>query len=190
MGLNLRSEARLAVAPGSPRPAEGRAAVQAAGLSACRPEQRGRLGLGALRTEILLFPPFAFPLLALDSLWSREPEHGAPAQPFGVGPRAGRSRREEPGSPRSRGGPGEEKNVLLNNNAFVRKRVCVKHFLKLPRSFPGVPEAGWQQRAWLPSSPGARGACGRGTGACCPRASSVSPRSCSRWPKERAWLWW
>lgn len=127
--------------------------MRAAGLSACRPEQRGRLGLGVLRTEIPLFPPFAFPLLALDSLWSRAPEHGAPAQPFSAGPRAGRSRRDEPGSPCSCGGPGEEKNVLLNNNAFVRKRVCVKHFLKLPRSFPGVPEAAARVAPVQPWSP-------------------------------------
>lgn len=98
--------------------------------------------------------PLLFSLPALDSLWSGEPEHMAPAQPFGVGPRAGCSHQGEPGSPCGRGGPAEEKNLLLNNNAFVCMRVCTECFLKLPLSFPGTPEEGQQQRAWLLSSPG------------------------------------
>lgn len=65
-----------------------------------------------------------------------------PAQPFGAGPRVGRSRRDEPGNPCGHGGPGEEKNLLLNNNAFVCMGVCIKCFLKLPLSFPGIPKEG------------------------------------------------
>lgn len=42
---------------------------------------------------------------------------------------------------------GEEKNSLLNNDAFVCTRVCMECCLRLPLGFAGVPKEGQQQRA-------------------------------------------
>lgn len=50
-------------------------------------------------------------------------------------------------------GPGQEKNLLLNSDAFVHVRVCIKGFLKLPPSFPGVPKEGGQQQHVGPVQP-------------------------------------
>lgn len=80
VGLNLRSSV------GSCGLAEGQVAGGAAGLSRFHPAQ-------TLSTQERdpAHLTFAFPPLALDSLWSGEPERLAPAQPFSMGPRAGGS---------------------------------------------------------------------------------------------------
>lgn len=138
-GSEPKIQVHVAVAPGALSLA-GRKAGSHAGCGAQCFLPGAAQPVQALSTQdrdpaCLAFASFTFPLLPLDQLWSGEPGHVAPAQPFGAGPRAGRSRWDEPGSPCGRRGPGEEKNLLSNNHAFVCVRVCVKGFLKLPLSF-------------------------------------------------------